>query len=81
MSIKGGKAYVTEQKNKQTKNDSFQNKKIQKQKGKRLKLNNLIKKVTNNMNRTKSVKCDFVAEKVERKSLADYQFCKIYNFY
>lgn len=78
--MNGGKAYSAEL-NREFKNIFFKKKSIQKKIHKHLKLNDFIREVTNNMNKTKSVKCNSVLKQVEQKSLADDQYCKIFDFH
>ena len=78
--MNGGKAYSAEL-NREFKNIFFKKKSIQKKIRKHLKLNDFIREVTNNMNKTKSVKCNSVLKQVEQKSLADDQYCKIFDFH
>lgn len=61
--------------------ENIQNIKHSKEKGKCFKPNNLIREAANNMNKTKNVKYNSVPEEVERKSLADDKYCKIYGFH
>ena len=78
--MNGGKAYSAEL-NREFKNIFFKKKSIQKKIRKHLKLNDFIREVTNNMKKTKSVKCNSVLKQVEQKSLADDQYCKIFDFH
>lgn len=78
--MNGGKAYSAEL-NREFKNIFLKKKSIQKKIRKHLKLNDFIREVTNNMNKTKSVKCNSVLKQVEQKSLADDQYCKIFDFH
>ena len=78
--MNGGKAYPAEL-NREFKNIFFKKKSIQKKIHKHLKLNDFIREVTNNMNKTKSVKCNSVLKQVEQISLADDQYCKIFDFH
>ena len=78
--MNGEKAYSAEL-NREFKNIFFKKKSIQKKIHKHLKLNDFIREVTNNMNKTKSVKCNSVLKQVEQKSLADDQYCKIFDFH
>ena len=51
------------------------------QKCERLKSNDLIRKTTSNMKKTKSLKYDSVLDEVEQKAIADDQICEICDFY
>ena len=63
----------------------FENLKIffskKRQIGERFKPNDLIRKVTNDMKKTKSLKYDSVPDEVEQSAIAEDQFCEIYHFY
>ena len=78
--MNGGKAYSAEL-NREFKNIFFKKKSIQKKIHKHLKLNDFIRELTNNMNKTKSVTYNSVLKQVEQKSLADDQYCKIFDFH
>ena len=53
---RGGKAFAAEQKMRELKEILLKSKRIEKRLGKRLKPNELIKKATNNLNKTPSAK-------------------------
>ena len=56
---RGGQAFATEQKIRELKKILLKSKRIEKRLGKRFKSNELIKKATNNLNKTRSSKYGF----------------------
>ena len=69
---RGGKACAAEQKTRELKEILLKSKRIEKRLGKRLKPNELIKKATNNLNKTPSAKYGFEAvspNQIKEKSL------------
>ena len=79
--VRGGKAFAAEQKIREFKKLLLKMKKIIKSDKKRLKPNDVIKKVTYNMNNTKSQKYQIEPEVVEEKSLKSVNFKDEYDFY
>ena len=81
--LRGGKAFAAEQKIGQCKKLLLKGKRLEKERGKRLKPSDLIKNVTLHMNNTNSTKYNLPPELVEKKSLdkknGDY-FREIYDF-
>ena len=67
--LRGGKAFAAEQKMREFKELLLRSKRLEKQKGKRLKPNDLIKKVTQHMNEAISTKYELAPETIERRSL------------
>ena len=78
---RGGKAFAAEQNIREFKKLLLKMKNIIKNEKKRLKSNDIIKKVTYNMNNTKSQKYQIEPEIVERKSLTSVNFKDEYDFY
>ena len=78
MCMSCGKAYADEQNIREFRKHLFKTKKIQKQKGKCLKPNDMWKKEMN-MNKTESVFS--VSDKSEQKNLVDDQFSEIFGFH
>ena len=79
--VRGGKAFAAEQKIREFKKLLLKMKNIIKSDKKRLKPNDVIKKVTYNMNNTKSQKYQIEPEIVEEKSLKSVNFKDEYDFY
>ena len=69
MHLRAGKAFAAEQKICAPKNLLFRCKRIEKFKGKRIKPNELIKKGTFNLNKTRSAKYRYSPEQVEEQRL------------
>ena len=67
--LTGGKDFAAEQKIRESKNVLFRSKRIEKFKGKRIKPNKLIKKVTFNLNNTRSAKYGYSPEQIEEQAL------------
>ena len=78
---RGGKAFAAEQKIREFKKLLLKMKNIIKNEKKRLKSNDVIRKVTENMNNTKSQKYQIEPEEVEKKSLSSVKFKDEYDFY
>ena len=82
-SLRGRKAFAAEQKS-EFKKILLRSKRIEKYNKKRMKLNDLIKKATFNLNNVKSVKYGFAPEQIEEKSLnkeTGKEFTEIYDFH
>ena len=80
--IRGGKAFVAEQKIREFKKILFKSKRLHKAtKGKRLDSKKLIRKAVEIMNKTNSQKYGLPPETVEEKTLSDNIFREIYDFY
>ena len=81
--LRGGKAFAAEQKIGQFKKLLLKGKRLEKERGKRLKPLDLIRNVTMHMNNTNSTKYNLPPELIEKKSLdkknGDY-FREIYDF-
>ena len=67
--IRVGKAFVAEQKIREFKKILLRSKRLEKERGKRLKPNDLIKKAAQNMNETISTKYQLAPEAIEKRSL------------
>ena len=81
--LRGGKAFAAEQKMREFKELLLRSKRLEKQQGKRLEPNDLIKKVTQHMNEAISTKYELAPETIERRSLDpndEKYFQEIYNF-
>ena len=81
--LRGGKAFVAEQKIREFKKLLSRSKRLEKQRGKRIKLNNLIRKAAQNMNETFSTKYQLAPETIEKRSLNPNNrkyFQEIYDF-
>ena len=81
--LRGGKAFAAEQKIHELKKLLLRSKRFQKSFSKRIKPNELIKKVTYKLNNTRSVKYGFSPEQIEEKSLdpeRGQQFNETYDF-
>ena len=78
---RGGQAFATEQKIRELKKILLKSKRIEKRLGKRLKPNELIKKATNNLNKTRSSKYGFSPNQIEEKSLENNYFTDICDFH
>ena len=79
--VRGGKAFAAEQKIREFKKLLLKTKNLYKKEKKKLKPNEIIKKVTTNMNKTKTVKYDVEPEEIEKRSLEDDNFREKYDFY
>ena len=80
--VRGGKAFVAEQKIKKFKKKFKKNfKAIYKKNKMKFKPIEIIKKTTANMNKTKSMKYQIEPEEVDRKSLKDDNFREKFDFY
>ena len=79
--VRGGKAFAAEQKIREFKKLLLKIKSLYKKNGMRVKLNELIKKTTTNMNKTKTSKYQIEPEYVEKKSLEDDNFREKFDFY
>ena len=81
--LRGGKAFVAEQKIREFKKLLSRSKRLEKQRGKRIKLNNLIRKAAQNMNETFTTKYQLAPETIEKRSLNPNDgkyFQEIYDF-
>ena len=78
---RGGKAFAAEQKIREFKKLLLKIKSLYKKNGMRVKLNELIKKTTTNMNKTKTSKYQIEPEYIEKKSLEDDNFREKFDFY
>ena len=81
--IRGGKAFAAEQKIREFKKILLRSKRLGKERGKRLKPNDLIKKAAQNMNETISTKYQLAPETIEKRSLNPNDgkyFQEIYDF-
>ena len=81
--VRRGKAFAAEQKIREFKNFLLKSKRFEKDKGKRIKLNDLIKKAAQNMNETISTKYELAPETTEKRSLIPNDskyFKEIYDF-
>ena len=81
--VRGGKAFAAEQKVREFKKFLLRSKRLEKQRGKRIKPNDLIRKAAQNMNETISTKYQLAPENIEKRSLdpndGEY-FQEIYDF-
>ena len=81
--VRGGKAFAAEQKIREFKKILLKSKRSEKDKGKRIKPNDLIKKAAQNINETISTKYELVPETIEKRSLNPNDgkyFQEIYDF-
>ena len=78
---RGGKAFAAEQKIREFKKLPLKMKNIIKKEKKGIKSNDVMKKITYNMNNTKSQKYQIEPEVVEKKSLSSVKFTDKYDFY
>ena len=81
--LRGGKAFAAEQKIREFKKLLLREKRLEKQAGRRLRPNELIKKVTKHMNDTISTKYELAPETIEKRSLDSNDskyFQEIYDF-
>ena len=79
--VRGGKAFAAEQKIREFKKLLLKTKTLYKKSKKKIKPNEIIKKVTANMNKTKTQKYDIEPEKIREKSLEDDNFREKSDFY
>ena len=79
--LRGGKAFAAEQKIREFKKLLLKMKTLFKKSSKRLKPNEIIWKVTTNMNKTKTEKYQMEPEEAEKKALSDDDFREKYDFY
>ena len=79
--VRGGKAFAAEQKIREFKKLLRKIKSLYKKNGWRVKPNELIKKTTTNMNKTKTTKYQIEPEYVEKKLLEDDNFREKFYFY
>ena len=81
--VRGGKSFAAEQKIREFKKILLRSKRLEKDRGKRLKPNDLIKKAAKNMNETISTKYQLAPETIEKRSLNPNDgkyFQEIYDF-
>ena len=81
--VRGGKAFGAEQKIREFKKLLLKSKRFEKDKGKRIKTNDLIKKAAQNMNEKISTKYELAPETIEKRSLNPNDgkyFQEIYDF-
>ena len=81
--VRGGKAFAAEQKIRVLKKILLRSKRLEKNRGKRIKPNDLIRKAAQNMNETISTKYQLAPEKIEKRSLNPNDckyFQEIYDF-
>ena len=78
--IRGGKAFAAEQKIRESKKLLLKTKNLYKKSMKKIRPNEIIRKVTTNMNKTKTQKYDVVPEEIEKKSLEDDNFREKFDF-
>ena len=81
--LRGGKAFAAEQKIREFKKLLLRSKRLEKQRGKRIKPNDLIRKAAENMNETISTKYQLAPETIEKRSLNPNDgkyFQEIYEF-
>ena len=79
--VRGGIAFAAEQKIREFKKLLLKVKALYKKNKTKIKPNELIKKVTMNMNKTKTAKYQIEPENVEKKSLEDDNFREKFDFY
>ena len=79
--VRGGKAFVAEQKIREFKKLLLKVKALYKKNKMKFKPIEIIKKTTTNMNKTKSTKYQIETEEVEKKSLKDDNFREKFDFY
>ena len=81
--VRGEKALAAEQKIRQFKKNLLRSKRLEKDRGKRIKRNNLIKKAAQNMTQTIPTKYQLAPETIEKRSLNPIGgkcFQEIYDF-
>ena len=79
--VRGGKAFAAEQKIREFKKMLLKAKTLYQRNKMKFKANELIRKVTTNMNKTKTRKYQIEPENVENKSLTDNIFKEKFDFY
>ena len=79
--VRGRKAFAAKQKIREFKKLLLKMKNIFKRDNKKIKSVDIIKKVTANMNRTKTQKYQIEPEEVEKRTLSDEKFREEYDFY
>ena len=79
--VRGGKAFAAEQKIREFKKLLLKMKNLFRKCGKKLKPNEVIQKVTTNLNKTKTAKYGIEPDEVEKKALSDDVFREKYDFY
>ena len=79
--LRGGKAFAAEQKIREFKKMLLKVKTFYQRSKTKLKPNEFIRKVTANMNKTKTTKYQIEPENVEKKALADENFREKFDFY
>ena len=79
--VRGGKAFAAEQKKREFKKILLKVKTLYQRTKMKLKPNELIRKVTTNMNKTKTKKYQIEPENVEKKALTDDNFREKFDFY
>ena len=81
--VREGKAFAAEQKIREFKKILLRSKRLEKDRGKRIKPNDLIRKAAQNMNETISTKYQLAPETIEKRSLNPNNskyFQEIYDF-
>ena len=78
---RGGKAFAAEQKIREFKKLLLKTKNLYKKSKRKIKPNEIIKKVTVNMNKLKTLKYGVEPEKIEEKPLTDDNFKEKFDFY
>ena len=81
--LKGGKGFAAERKITELKKTLLRNKRMEKFKGKRIKPNELIKKVTFNLSNTRSAKYGYSPQQIEEQALDPKTgkcFQEVYDF-
>ena len=76
-----GKAFAAEQKIREFKKLLLKTKDLYKKSKKKIKPNEIMRKVTANMHKTKTQKYDFEPEEIEKKTLEDGNFREKYDFH
>ena len=79
--VREGKAFAAEQKIREFKKLLLKMKNLFRKYGKKLKPNEVIQKVTTNLNKPKTAKYGIEPEEVEKKALSDDAFREKYDFY
>ena len=79
--LRGGKAFAAEQKIREYKKLLLKTKALYKKSKKQIKPKEIIRKITTNMNKTKTQKYGVEPEKIEKKSLEDDDFREKFDFY
>ena len=79
--LRGGKAFAAEQKIREFKKILLKMKNLYKRNKKKINANEIIRKATANMNKTKTTKYQIEPEEVEKKSLEDDNFREKIDFY